>query len=98
MGEWGFPEIWKSVGGNTGEFLAGSKRKALQEPENAREKRIVVVVDHEKCIVGCVLEDWGVGDSRESRVGKGGEGKWEFWRRPARGASKRGPAVIGDQV
>lgn len=39
-----------------------------------------------------------VGDSRESRVGEKGKGEWEFWRRPARGALKRGPAAIGDQV
>lgn len=47
----GFPEIWKNVRGNLGAFLAGSRRKAFQEPENAREKRIVVI-DNQKCIVG----------------------------------------------
>lgn len=31
--------------------MAGSKRKAFQELENGREKRIVVV-DYQKCIVG----------------------------------------------
>lgn len=30
--------------------------------------------------------------------GEKGEGEWEFWRRPARGALKGGPAAIGDQV
>lgn len=74
MGARGFPEIRKSIRGNVGGVLGGFQQKGVPGARECEGK--------ENCCgrlsevyCGSARENWGVGDSRESRVWGAGGGQ-----------------------